>query len=83
MSSSEQNKEAFKTKNLNLAAFLVIADKVKLIGIDKTNPKEFWFVFTPLDLCEELETTYWTDRATVNPKRLFYAFNELRDRIFN
>lgn len=81
MNEIEQN--TFRTKNLNLASYLLLTGEVKLIYLDKSNPEEIWFVFGDQKLCEELEKQYWSDQAVVNPKKLFQAQNELKDQMFN
>lgn len=73
----------FRTRNLNLSAYLVVTGKIELLKIDKTSPQEFWFVFNDPTLCKELEYQYWQDEALVNPKKLLYTLNELKDRMFN
>lgn len=78
-----RNKNRFRTKNLNLAAFLLASEKVTLADIDKSNPKEFWFVFDDRNTCESLENDFWNDKASINPKRILYALSELKDQMFN
>lgn len=81
MNEIEQN--TFRTKNLNLASYLLSTGKVRLLSLDKTDPDEIWFAFSDKSLCEELEQDYWQDRALSNPKRLFQSQNELKDQMFN
>lgn len=75
--------EKFRTKNLNLASFLLCNDGITLHRIDKTNPTEMWFVFEDKQKCEELESDFWSDMAVVNPKKLLYSQNQLKDQMFN
>lgn len=76
-------KNRFRTKNLNLAAFLLASKKVNLAEVDKSNPREIYFVFENEYVCKELENNFWNDEASINPKRILYALSELKDQMFN
>lgn len=78
---SEQN--TYKTKNLNIASYLLVTQKVQFIKVNKENPKEMWFLFSDPQTCTKLEKQFWMDEALVSPKQLLYALNELKDRMFN
>lgn len=77
------NKNIYRTKNLNLASYLLASAKVNLLSIDKSNTHEIEFIFSHKDVCEQLETQYWQNTALINPKQLLYALNELKDQMFN
>ncbi len=82
MNRVEAKQEVYKTTSLNVASYIIASQKVKFIGLNKLNPKEIIFIFNNLLACQKLEDEYWKDQAQTNPKKLFYAFNELRDMMF-
>ena len=74
-------KDRFKTKNLNIAAFLY-ASGLQLTGSTRDAGTVF-FEFSPKNKAEELVNNYFSDQAMANPKDLFSKLNELRDLIFS
>lgn len=77
----KDNKQ-FKTRLLQLAAFLYIKEDIKLVDFDKSNPRNIYFVFEPLGVAEKYEEEYLTYKASCNPKKLMDAFSILREKIF-
>lgn len=74
-------KEGYKTKTLNIAAFLYacglqLVDTIKVQG-------DIFFVFTPKDRAEKLVESYFAGTASINPRELFARLNDLRDLIFS
>lgn len=72
--------EGYKTRTLNIAAYLYAAG-LKLKGTAKVNGEVF-FIFIPQEKAEELVQNYFSNNASVNPKELFARLNDLRDLIF-
>lgn len=78
-----RTEQTYKTRSLVLAGYLLSTGKVKLLSVDKSNPKEAFFVFSDPSVCEQLVLDYWADKALVNPKFLNTKLSELKDQIFN
>ena len=74
------DRDTYKTKNLNLAAYLY-ASGLKLLNTTREH-KEFFFEF-PYEDSKKLVDKYFSDTATVNPRELFARLNALRDLIFS
>lgn len=72
--------EGYKTKTLNLAAFLFASD-LKLINTIRVK-NEVFFIFTPKDKAEQLVNDYFAGIASIDPRELFARLNDLRDLIF-
>lgn len=77
---AEQN---YRTRSLILAGYLLATGKVHLISVDKSNPKEVYFLLSNSKTSEQLVSDYWSDKALVNPKLLNTKLSELKDQIFN
>ena len=77
---AEQN---YRTRSLILAGYILATGRTHLVAVDKSNPKEVFFVIYDTNLCEELVSAYWSDKALVNPKLLNTKLSELKDQIFN
>lgn len=73
--------DEYKTKNLNIAAFLY-ASGVQLVTTTRVH-NEVFFIFSPKDTAEHLINDYFSDIATVNPRELFARLNDLKDLIFS
>lgn len=73
--------EGYRTKILNIAAFLY-ASKLQLVNTTKVG-NDIFFIFTPKDQAEKIVESYFADKATVNPRELFARLNDLRDLIFS
>ncbi len=74
-------KDRYKTKILNIAAFLYAAG-LPLVDTIKVNGDVF-FLFTPKEKAEQLVEHYFAGTATINPRELFARLNDLRDLIFS
>lgn len=72
--------EGFKTKQLNIAAFLY-ASGLKLASTQRSK-NEVFFEFTPKPKAQQLVETYFSGKASVDPRDLFARLNDLRDLIF-
>ena len=73
--------DQYKTKTLNIAAFLY-ASGLQLIDTLKVN-NEVFFIFTPKDRAEELVSNYFAGTASIDPRELFARLNDLKDLIFS
>lgn len=71
----------YRTKNLNIAAFLY-ASGLELSNTTKVG-NEVYFEFTPKNNAENLVSSYFSGSATVNPRDLFARLNDLKDLIFS
>jgi hypothetical protein len=72
--------EGFRTKILNIAAFLCAAG-LQLIDTPRVDG-EVYFIFSPKEEAEKLVESYFAGSATVDPRELFARLNDLRDLIF-
>lgn len=73
--------EGYKTKTLNVAAFLY-ASGLKLTNTVRVNGEVF-FIFIPKNEAEQLVDDYFAGAATIDPRELFARLNDLRDLIFS
>jgi len=73
--------ELYKTKTLNIAAFLY-SSGIQLVSTTKVNTEVF-FNFKPKEEAEKLVASYFAGTATINPRELFARLNDLRDLIFS
>lgn len=73
--------EGYKTKTLNVAAFLY-ASGLKLTKTVRVE-NEVFFIFIPKEEAEKLVERYFAGNAIVDPRELFARLNDLRDLIFS
>ncbi len=73
--------ELYKTKTLNIAAFLY-ASNLQLVNTVRVN-NEVFFIFSPKNKAEKLVSDYFSGTAEVNPRELFARLNDLKDLIFS
>lgn len=78
-----RTEQTYKTRSLILAGYLLATGKVKLLTVNKSNPKEAYFILSDPQICEQLVSDYWADKALVNPKLLNTKLSDLKDQIFN
>lgn len=71
----------YKTKTLNIAAFLY-ASGLQLVDTPKVN-KEVFFIFSPKTKAEQLVDSYFSGTARIDPRELFARLNDLKDLIFS
>ena len=69
----------YETSDIALAAFLYCSG-VKLIGIDRQDPRRCNFCFDVPDA--ELIKLWQEGKATVNPLGYHHAYQELKFRVF-
>lgn len=72
----------FVTSDFYTAAFLK-AVEVPLIGINKSNPKRFRFVFEDNPKRIKLIDDFFTGRAVVEPRQLIAAIKELKSLMYS
>lgn len=75
-----EDRDTYKTKNLNLAAYLY-ASGLQLVNSTRIHGDVF-FEFAPNKHAEKLVDNYFSDTASVNPRELFARLNALKDLIF-
>lgn len=73
--------DTYNTKTLNIAAYLYTCG-LQLVSTSKAGT-EIFFHFAPEWKAQELVDAYFSDTASVNPKKLFACLNDLRDLIFS
>ena len=69
-------------KDISIGAFLLSSDKVQLVRTERKNNNLVIFYFTPKEEVERLVSLYWSDTATVSPRKLFNNLRSLKDLIF-
>lgn len=74
-------KDRYKTKILNIAAYLYAAG-LRLVDTTKING-DVLFIFTPKAKAEQLVENYFAGTAKINPRELFARLNDLRDLIYS
>lgn len=85
------NISKYKTKDVYIASTLITLGYTKY-QIER-NGKQCFFIFIidnedapegfgPIDILEEDVEKYWNNALSVDPKRLFNSFKELKTRMF-
>ena len=70
-------------KDLNLASYLYSIKEISLVGIDRANPSEVSFRFSPKEKTQLLIRDYWLNKAKpIQPRKLFSSQRDLKDLIF-
>ena len=76
------NKDLFKTKDKQIAPFLLVCPEVEFIGVEQEG-SILYFKFSPLDKCLSLVNKYMSRQAPlVQPKDILDAVETFRDRVF-
>lgn len=70
-------------KDIAVASFLLCCEEVKLVRTERNNKKQVLFYFSPKDEAEKLISSYWSDTASVSPRKLFSSQRSLKDLIFS
>jgi len=77
------DKQYIAVKDLNLASYLYSIKEISLVGIDRTNPSEISFRFSPREKVQFLIKNYWLNKAKpIQPRKLFSSQRDLKDLIF-
>lgn len=75
------NTNRFITRDLYLAAFLLVSNLI-IIEIEPDKSESYlWFILENYDRCEQLEKEYWAQRALVEPLAYINAIKTLKQRI--
>lgn len=76
----ENNIEIFTTSDTKTSAYLLTCD-VPLIKLIKDNPRKIIFGFQQTSEVKKFLQDYWTNKAKVNPRKLFDNLDYLKDLI--
>jgi len=77
-----ENGSRYSTKDFYIAAFL-LTKGLKLFSIDRTNPREAFFIFQDTESKEALVEGFFYGRATVEPKAFVSAIKELKQLLYS
>ena len=72
----------FQTSDFYTAVFL-LANKFKLIEIDKTNSRRFCFVFEDQDNRTKLLDDYFGGNSQIEPRQFVSSIKELKTLMYN
>ncbi len=72
--------DIYRTSDTRTSAFL-LCNKIPLLSLDSDDPRKIFFCFQNSDEITKLLSTYWSDRAMVNPRLLFEKLDYLKDLI--
>lgn len=73
--------DTYSTKDIYLASTIIAID-IPLLDLVK-NEKQFTFIFAKTKDLDVVVFDYWGGVLSVEPKRLFNAFKELKNRMYN
>lgn len=71
----------FRTDNFQLASYLLSKGCI-ILSVDKTNPKRVVFIFKDSEKLRELNQTFLSYDALVEPHRLYSAQKDLKQMIY-
>jgi len=74
--------EKFTTTDFYTAAYLLASD-FKLLGINKTNPQRFCFIFFDQKNRQKLLDDFFNNQAKVEPRTFIAAIKELKSLMYN
>ncbi len=78
----DESRDKFQTKDLYEGAFLYASDCL-LIGLEKGEKNQFWFVFKDKGQCQLLSNAYWSGEGAVKAIEFVDSIRKLKDRIFS
>lgn len=81
MTAQYNNQKTFQSDNFQLACYL-LAESIKLLSLDKTNPRRVLFVFEESDQRKSLTQKFLAYEALVEPHRFFSAQKDLKQLIY-
>lgn len=73
--------KTYSTSDFQLAVTLYTLG-LKLVDLDKSNPKRFIFIFPDDPRAEEIEGQFFADSLQVNPRTLLVNSKLLKDRMY-
>lgn len=76
-----ENKNTFSTDSFVLAGYL-LCESLKLVSINKDNPKRMIFIFEDSGHREHLIEIFFSYKATVEPNRFYSAQRNLKQMIY-
>lgn len=71
----------FRTDNFQLASYLLSKGCI-ILSVDKANPKRVVFIFKSSEELRELNQTFLSYEALVEPHRLYSAQKDLKQMIY-
>lgn len=75
------NTNRFITRDLYLAAFLLVSNLL-IVEIEPDKSEDYlWFIIENYERCKELEKNYWDQKALVEPLVYINAIKTLKQRI--
>jgi len=77
-----ENQQKFITTDFYTAAYL-LANDFKLLGINKTNPQRFCFLFFDQKNRQKLLEDFFNNQAQVEPRQFVTAIKELKSLMYN
>lgn len=80
MNTENANEKQFECSDFYISA-LLLAKEVKLLGVNRENPRRILFVFQDFEGRQELIEDFLLGRGSVEPKRYASAIRELKDLI--
>ena len=81
MTTQLNNQNTFQSDNFQLACYLLV-ESVKLLSLDKTNPRRALFVFEESEHRKALTQKFLAYEALVEPHRFFSAQKDLKQMIY-
>ncbi len=77
MNIKNKHKEYLRTSDFYWAAYC-LASGIKLIDIDRADPRRFFFLFEDIKNREDLERDFLYGRTSIEPKKFISAIKELK-----
>jgi len=81
MDTQSNSQIIFQSDNFQLACYL-LAESVKLLSLDKANPRRVLFVFEESEQRKALTHKFLAYEALVEPHRFFSAQKDLKQLIY-
>ena len=81
MTTQLNNQNTFRSDNFQLASYLLV-ESVKLLSLDKTNPRRVLFEFEESENRKSLTQKFLAYEALVEPHRFFSAQKDLKQMIY-
>lgn len=78
---TQYDKQTFYTDNFQLACYLA-SESIKLLSLDKTNPRRVVFIFEESPQRKSLTQKFLAYEALVEPHRFFSAQKDLKQLIY-
>lgn len=84
MEYNPQSRTYLSVRDLNVAAFLMSSEQVKLVNVER-HPDVVYFHFEPKTVAETLVTSYWAETVSqlIQPKKILGSLRDLKDILFS